>query len=205
MNETEKLIEEQLKTLPLAIQRAIKATPWKQIVQEIGRENALDLEQIASLEQETMLVLYAFEDPNDLLINISREVGVDEVRANIIAESVAKKVFLGIQEKSEEKTEPQLIPQTITKPIETPMQAPSPVKPKVPEIAPGILPKVVPEEKAHDTTPEERAWMKMGGGPELAKKIQVPPDIEKLKKESIKPPTPSAYQSGQDPYREPIG
>ena len=101
MNEQDKLMEEQLKTLPLNLQQAINATPWKALIQEIGKTNTLDTEQIISLEQETMFVLYAFENPNDYASNIAREVGVSEEVAYTIAESVADKIFDLILEKSE--------------------------------------------------------------------------------------------------------
>src|SRR3989344_2377973 len=69
MNETDKLIEEQLKKLPPNLQRAINAVPWKALVQEIGKTNVLDVEQIVSLEQETMFIIYAFESPKDYVAN----------------------------------------------------------------------------------------------------------------------------------------
>src|SRR3989344_4099335 len=106
MNETDKLIEEQLKKLPPNLQRAINAVPWKALVQEIGKTNVLDVEQIVSLEQETMFIIYAFESPKDYLANIMREVRISEDTALNIAESVADKIFNPILQKSEgsEKT-----------------------------------------------------------------------------------------------------
>ena len=102
MNEQEKLIEEQLKTLPPNLQQAINAVPWKTLVQEIGKAKTLDAEQIVALEQETMFIIHAFENPNDYVSNIVREVGVSEEVAYTIAESVANKIFDPILEKSEE-------------------------------------------------------------------------------------------------------
>ena len=75
MNETNQLIEEQFKKLPSGLRWAINNVPWKASVMEIGKANALDPEQIASLEQEVMLVMYGFEDPNDFVANVAREVG----------------------------------------------------------------------------------------------------------------------------------
>ena len=101
MNEEDKLIEEQLKTLPPNLQQAINAVPWKAFVQEIGKTNVLDSEQIISLEQETMFVLYAFENPTDFVSNIIREVGVTNEVAETIAESIADKILDPILERSE--------------------------------------------------------------------------------------------------------
>ena len=102
MNEQEKLIEEQLKTLPSNLRQTIGAMPWKALVQEIGKTNALDTEQTVSLEQETMFVLYAFENPTDFVSNIMREVSVTNEVAETIAESIADKIFDPILERSEE-------------------------------------------------------------------------------------------------------
>ena len=103
MNEQEKLIEEQLKTLPASLQQAINTVPWKTLVQEIGKENTLDSEQTVSLEQETMFVLYAFENPNDFVQNIVKGVGVSQETAVKIANSVADKILGPILDKSTEQ------------------------------------------------------------------------------------------------------
>src|SRR3990167_9470913 len=135
MNEMDKLIEEQIRKLSPNLQRAINDVPWKALVQEIGKINALDTEQIASLEQETMFIIYAFESPKDYIANIMREVGISEDTALNIAESVADKIFNPILQKSEESE----------KTIKTESPAPAPVS--VPEIPPTILPVVKPETK----------------------------------------------------------
>lgn len=135
MNETDKLIEEQLKTLPPNLQQAIGAVPWKALVQEIGKANALDTEQIVSLEQETMLVVYGFENPDDYVLNIVREVGVSEEVAYTITGSVADKIFESILKKSEESEKPV-----------TPVAAPV----SIPTTPPANLPMVEKGEVAHD-------------------------------------------------------
>jgi len=93
MNEQDKLIEEQLKTLPPNLQQAINAVPWKSLVQEIGKQNNFSDEQIASLEQETMFVIYEFENPVDYPANIIRELNISEKTAYAVLESVANKIF----------------------------------------------------------------------------------------------------------------
>ena len=131
MNETEKLIAEQMKTLPQNLVQAINAVPWKTLVQEIGRTNTLDAEQIASLEQETMFIIYAFEPSEDYIANIMREVRISEDVAYTIAESVADKIFDPISEKSEEYEN-------------------APTSAGVPEIPPTNLPMIEPGEVAHE-------------------------------------------------------
>jgi len=134
MNETDKLIEEQFKKLPLNLQRAIKAVPWKSLVEEIGRANALDAEQTALLEQETMFIIYAFENPDDYVSNIARALNTSEEIAYTIAESIGDKIFVPISEKSEGH-----------------QQTSTPAS--IPEIPPSNLPMVEKDEVAHDVAP----------------------------------------------------
>ncbi len=187
MNETDKLIEEQLKTLPPNLQQAISIVPWKALVQEIGQASALDTEQIVSLEQETMLVVYAFEDPNDYVSNIIKEVGVPEDIAYAIAEPVADKIFEPILKKSEELEKPTEIktgPITLTSVSTTP---------------PTNLPMVEKSEVVHDARPLTPERSDGGQVPHVE---QSKPEI---KPEQTKVPLPDyRYPGGQDPYREPL-
>lgn len=130
MNETDKLIEEQIKKLPETLRLAIDSVPWKTLVQEIGRANSLDTGQIVSLEQETMFILFGFENSNDYVSNVAGNVGISEDASYTIAESVVDKIFTPISEKSKGHENP------TTSAI-------------VPEIAPNNLPMVEEGEVAH--------------------------------------------------------
>ncbi|OHA89603.1 MAG: hypothetical protein A3C70_02505 [Candidatus Zambryskibacteria bacterium RIFCSPHIGHO2_02_FULL_43_14] len=144
MNETDKLIAEQLKTLPPSLQQAISAVPWKALVQEIGKANTLDTEQIVSLEQETMLVVYGLENPNDYVSNIIKEVGVSEEVAYTIAGSVVDKIFEPILRKSEE------FEKSVT-PAITPVSAPATPPANLPMVEAGEVAHEVPH--IEQTTP----------------------------------------------------
>lgn len=174
MNETDKLIEEQRKTLPLNLQRAIDAVPWKALVQEIGKANTLDAEQIVSLEQETMFIIYGFENPNDYVSNIAREVGISEEAAYTIAESIVAQIFDPILKKSEEN--------------ETVVATPA----SVPEIPPVNLPMVERGEVAHDVPHVEQP-----------KAQPVQPARQDLAGPKVPLPD-YRYEEGKDPYREPL-
>ncbi|MDP3763909.1 MAG: hypothetical protein Q8Q92_04730 [bacterium] len=102
MNETDKLIEEQVKTLPPNLREAINTVSWKNLVQEIGKQNNLSPEKIESLEQETMFIIYGFENPVDYPTNIIRELNISEKMAYAIVESVTNKIFDPILNKSNE-------------------------------------------------------------------------------------------------------
>ena len=107
MNEQEKLIAEQIKTLPSELVQAINAVPWKSLVQEIGKTNNLTPDQMVLLEQETMFILYSFESPANYTQNLVRELGTTEEVVSTIADSVAEKILSPISEKiisDEQKT-----------------------------------------------------------------------------------------------------
>ena len=98
MNETDKLIEEQLKTLPTELREAIRIVPWKSMVQEIGRGNNLDAGEMAKLERETMLIVYAFEDPLGYSENLMRELKIDVEKATKISDEVWQKIMQPISD-----------------------------------------------------------------------------------------------------------
>lgn len=102
MTEEEKLIKEQWDKLAPELQRAIESVPWNGFIKEVGQANTLDTEQVAVLERETMFILYGFENPNDFIANITREVGISEEQALKIAEAVVEKIFEPISQKAGE-------------------------------------------------------------------------------------------------------
>lgn len=186
-----KLMEKQFSKLPSNLQNAINAVPWKILVQEVGKANTLDVEQITSLEQETMFIIYGFEPPGDYISNIVREVGIPEETAEATAESVAEKIFNPILDKAEEKND--------SKPNID-------VKVGVPEIAPEVHPASVPGETAHNTTPEEKKFMNMESQSTINQEVSEPKNTNR---ESGTVPQnqdkkPISYPDGKDPYREPI-
>jgi hypothetical protein len=206
MNEQEKLIEEQFKTLPPNLQNAIKSVAWKSFVQEIGKQNDLSAEQIEILERETMFIIYAFEPPEDYISNIARELNISEETASTIAESIANKIFEPILKKSEESEEPVKVkPEPI-------------ITSAVPEIPPTNLPMVEPSsafgrtEQAYGETKSAQSF----GGAKKGEVVHDVPHVEpttpptpstppQIKQEEVKAPLPDyRYQEGKDPYREPL-
>lgn len=226
--EIDKLIAEQFNKLPENLRLAIKSVPWKALVQDVGKANALTIEQIALLEQETMFVIYGFENPRDFVENIIKEVGVEEELAITLAEDVSIKVLREIESK-----------------VKT---AGDGSKSNLPEIPPEDLPAVVPGEKVHDTVKqvdsrqqivdrkegrvpvnlqtdgnvpmleehrEEVRSREYGVGKEEGPREKTRPggddavtttsEVGSEEKEvgGVQTPTNSAY-AGQDPYREPI-
>ena len=205
MNETDKLIEEQLKTLPPNLQQAIDAVPWKSLVQEIGKANVLDTEQITSLEQETMFIIYAFENPNDYVSNIIREVSVSEESAYTIAESVADKIFDPISQKSEsgKATEEPIVITLETKEEALKELSRRSIKNQnppvlVPELVPSNLPMIEEGEVAHTVDSTQYTVDSV----QPARQDLAGSQIKSEPKVSL---PDYRYEGGSDPYREPLG
>lgn len=177
MNETDKLIEEQLKTLPLELQQAIESVPWKNLVQEIGKQNNLTKEQVSSLEQETMLIIYGFENPTDYSANLVREVGLDQTAAENLASAVWDKILGPISQKVEVKESG--IPEipSVNLPVVEPPFAQDTIMVKKGEVAHEVP-------HAEPTTSNQR------------------PTTEKPKI-SVSAPD-YRYPENKDPYREPL-
>jgi len=188
MNEEEKIIQEQLQKLPENLRKAIEAVPWKSSVKEIAITNKLSFEQVATVERETMFILYGFENPDDYVGNLMREVQIDENTAVTIATEVNEKIFKAIALKIDESTKPQ----------------PPAAQPVAPETPPANLPMVEPAfaqgsvmvkkgEVAHNVAPATS---------EVGSKNQ---EVRMGETEKPKMPTPTVhYPGGQDPYREPL-
>lgn len=177
MNETDKLIEEQFKTLPPSLQQAINAVPWKSSIKEIVMPNKLSQEQADAAERETMFILYGFENSDDYIANLMREMQISEEMAIAIAEAVNERIFKTITQKVEELEK----------------QKSSVAVSSIPEVPPTNLPMVEKGEVAHDVKPQAAEVGSMKNG--------VRKDGEKPKIAS----TPDyRYGNGKDPYREPL-
>ncbi len=195
MNEIDNLIEEQSRTLPPNLQKAIETVPWKTLIHEIGKESLLRDEKIVSLEQETMLVIYRFENPRNYVSNLVKELGVDLSKAETLADLVGEKILSVIESAASgsKNLDNEVIQQSF---------APT----SVPEIAPTNLPVVEPAfaqgsvevkkgEVVHDVPHEE-----MVAQPNKEYGIK---NNEEKKEAKVALPD-YRYEGGKDPYREPL-
>lgn len=194
-NETEKIIEGQLKKLPTSLQQAINAVPWRSYVREIGGDSGLDSSQIDTLEEETLLVISGLESLTDYPENLIRKMHVEEDIAYIIAEDVVEEVLNLIQQKAEEITTrgEQGHPIEVKEDIIVPRQPVSLPQTETPKPIPETHLTTVPGEEAHEVKEEAKPT---DSAPIQQKKEFTKPDI------AI--PQQNHYPPGQDPYREPI-
>lgn len=179
----QKLIDDQLKTLPVPLQRAIAITPWRKLVGEVAQKNSLDAEKSEKLEMEAMLVMYGFEAAHDLAANIARELGVDQSLAKKLEDEVEIRVFSVVLAKANSLAQES---------EETLQSEPAVINNELPVITnkpPINLIKPTPVQTPINLAP-------------VAKPVNMIAD--KLGNVSASQSKPSQYPGGLDPYREPI-
>lgn len=211
--DTTKLIDEQLKSLPQSLQRAIALTEWRVITKNIATANNLDASKSENLETETMLVMYGFENQNDFPSNVARELEIDQVRADMIAREINEQVFTAVLDKANElesqkegETLQSATPEPVKEPETTPnvvVEAPKPDDPNKKPI--NLIPPPVKEEEIllEPPKPESSPASLAPSTPQPSS--PKPKDFEE-RKQSV-PEMPSNkphYPTGNDPYREPI-
>ena len=199
MDETSRLIAEQKQNLPHELIEAIEGVAWEHLAEEVGKESGLKDDQIKNLERETMLVLYAFESPENYIDNLIKELEISEDVALNIAESITNKIFDPILSKVSSYQ-----PQNIT-------------HSNLPEIAPEIHPMIEEGEKVHDAAPEpvvehkkepifittQEEKEKELGHPSKKWVPNYEDEPEERPKDSVSVPD-YRYPDGTDPYREPV-
>lgn len=98
MNYSEQILNERFDNLPKDIQEAIIATPWKEKLGQISKKHNLHIDQAGRLSEETILVMFGLEHPNDLIGNIAKHVEVSQEKAETIANDLNQEIFLKIRE-----------------------------------------------------------------------------------------------------------
>ncbi len=96
--ETQKIIEEQMKILPVDVKTAIISVDYKTKLEEITKRQRLMIDQAGKLEMETTLVMIGLEPLADYMDNIERELDVNNMRAKDIAMDVSEHIFKPIRE-----------------------------------------------------------------------------------------------------------
>ena len=104
--ETQKIITEQIKTLPKDVKEAIISVDYKTKLQEITKRQKLLIDQAGKLEMETTLVMIGLEPLTDFIGNIQRELGVLGTRAQEIAVDVSENIFKPIRASLKTMNEP---------------------------------------------------------------------------------------------------
>jgi len=97
-NFTEKQIAQMYDNLPEDLKDVIFGLEMNEIVEKIGRENQLNIEQIGDLANETGMVMLGVTHPNEFIGNLTERLEVDKEKARAIAQEINEQVFKKVRE-----------------------------------------------------------------------------------------------------------
>src|SRR3990167_6379620 len=97
-NFTEEQIAQMYDNLPEDLKDAIFGLEMNEIVERIGRENQLNIEQIGDLANETGMVMLGVTHPNEFIGNLTERLEVDKEKARAIAGGINEQVFKKVRE-----------------------------------------------------------------------------------------------------------
>ena len=97
-NFTEEQIAKMYDNLPEDLKDAIFGLEMNEIVEKIGRENHLNIEQIGDLANETGMVMLGVTHPNEFIGNLADRLEVDKEKARAIAGEINEQVFKKVRE-----------------------------------------------------------------------------------------------------------
>lgn len=191
---TNEEIDEIYKNLPDDLKRAFSSANTGKIVEKIGRENQLNIEQIGDLANETSMVMLGVTHPNEFITNLAERLEADKEKTRAIAQKINEQIFKPVRDSlrkihniREEGETPknETSREDILKEIEKEHSEES----------------VVPEIMRGSANPFEE---KMKEGVLIAPVEEKHYIEEKPKVENLpEPEKPKKYQ-GVDPYREPV-
>ena len=160
-------LNERFQQLPKVVQDAIKSADVEKHLRTLAETHKLHLDQWQLLENEVMLTLLGFQEPEELQDNLKSEVGVDEATAVALASDISSTVFQPIREELErqlehpeakaeqlnvaEEAKRQILQQETTENTTTPT-AVALVASSQTTVAPGTPPAPAPEQQAVRTT-----------------------------------------------------
>ena len=97
-NFTEEQIAQMYDNLPEDLKDAIFGLEMNEIVEKIGRENQLNIEQIGDLANETGMVMLGVTHPNEFIGNLADRLEVDKEKARAIAGEINEQIFKKVRE-----------------------------------------------------------------------------------------------------------
>ena len=97
-NFTEEQIAQMYDNLPEDLKDVIFGLEMNEIVEKIGRENQLNIEQIGDLANETGMVMLGVTHPNEFIGNLTERLEVDKEKARAIAQEINEQVFKKVRE-----------------------------------------------------------------------------------------------------------
>ncbi len=97
-NDTNKIINDQLNSLPKALQDAILKSGWEKKAHDLAKKHQLHIDQEGDLVNETFLVLLGLELSKDFQQNLVDNIHVDKATADALVNEIGAEIFAPIRE-----------------------------------------------------------------------------------------------------------
>lgn len=97
-NFTEEQITQMYENLPEDLKDAIFGLEMNEIVEKIGRENHLNIEQIGDLANETGMVMLGVTHPNEFIANLAERLETDKEKVRAIAQEINEQIFKKVRD-----------------------------------------------------------------------------------------------------------
>ncbi|MBI4080003.1 hypothetical protein HY414_02140 [Candidatus Kaiserbacteria bacterium] len=151
--ELDKMLIERLKELPKVVRDAIESADVEQRLRDLANTHKLHVDQWQLLENEVMLTLLGFEDPEKLAENIQENVKLPQEIAAALAIDISRVVFEPIRQELERELEHPEAKEKQVSNVEAAREkilgeSEKPTAPPVPSVAPATPPPAPPTEKA---------------------------------------------------------
>ncbi|MBY0472954.1 hypothetical protein K2Q00_01540 [Patescibacteria group bacterium] len=104
-NSTQNQIEQRLAELPQDVRDAMLSAQLGENLRAIGQKHGLHIDQVGVLEDETMLVMLGFFEPEDFNNQLIAQLRISPADAEAITQEVTQQVFLPIRESMKAFTE----------------------------------------------------------------------------------------------------
>jgi hypothetical protein len=100
--EIEEIIKRQMKKLPIEVRKLFVNLELSNRVENIGKKNGLNPEQIETLQTEVTLVMLGLVLPDDFPNELENNLKIDVVKLDNIVNDVRQQLFRDVKEKLEE-------------------------------------------------------------------------------------------------------
>ena len=95
---TDQQISQMYDNLPEDLKEAIFSVDMSEIVEKIGKENQLNIEQVGNLANETGMVMLGVTHPNEFIANLADRLEVDKEKARVVAGEINDQIFKPVRE-----------------------------------------------------------------------------------------------------------
>lgn len=148
-----KQIAARFEELPEVVQKAIQSADVPKKIQEIGTRHTLHVDQLGTLEDETLMVMMGFVAPDTFAEALASQLQLSPQKAEALAGDISKELFLPIREAMQEFIEQRELLETLSsqKPeaqkaiVNPPYTPPAPTPPPPAPVAPAPTPSAAPK------------------------------------------------------------